>query len=513
MEENGEYEIYNKLKCNYIFHIITFIVIFCSHILIYCLLYWIKTIMGLLFLCFSFIQIIYIIIPTILLIILSIKKEIINKYSKTFIIINKIFIFISIIIGIVFSILVIIHTVIGKVFRNECPFNVEDKFISSFNETFNDGNNVDEIKDKCQERICLLYDYNEYDKYPYKYLCNYNPEKDFEEKLGNPYSRTLSNGTELKTYNQIECNLLGPLYSNSFDYDNIIYQYLSICYYLTDFYYCGRFEEPKKYDISNLDECPGDNYIFILGILCVYIIIVDIFISFIPWVIENKSYNILIEKIEDYTDINKNKNNKEDKKSNQVKKEDKKSKENKTNNKKIKKDKKKDNKSYNDKNNDKCDNSEDKKDDNEENNNQENKKISLITKYQSINTEGEINFVKPSTKIIIKDSNILINNEIIEEQQDEINLKENNENKDKGEKNKSNENYDISYINNNDNNPIIFKKRKNNNDYKEEKESNKNSNKVENNDSKSNKINENSEDNKDIIINQDKNIMKNFIKN
>ena len=507
MEENKEEnENYKKLKCHYLLHIIIFIIILSTHVLIYFKVYWIKQIIGLLFIYFSLVEILYILIPGISLIFLRLRKQFKLKHLEILKKISILFLIISIAIGIFFSILVIINTIYGKVFRNECPFNLEEKFILSFSESFKVEED-NELKDKCQERICLLYDYKENDKYPYKYLCNYNSEKDFGEKLGNPYVRILSNGTELKTYSQIKCNIFGQFYIYDYNIQNneIIYQFLDICYYLGDFYSCERFEEPKKYDISTLDECPGENYIFILGILCVYIIAADIIISFIPWSIENKSYNSLMETIEDYADINKNPTNINDANNRKINEDnnhksndgndtktnddnehksnnDNNSKSNNYNNHKSNDDKA--NKNSEDKKIDEDDSDEDKKDDNDDNNGRINKSKNTLfaTKFQS-NYSEEVNSIKQKTKIIIKIDNIDKNMDSINEGGDENNDPNENINENNIKNNKENNG------NNFDNNEaILYKKQSNIND-NEKNENNDRINNEENDDNRSSNIN------------------------
>ena len=292
-EKKDEEKVFQKLSYKNIFHFIMILLIFLTHILIFYKIYWDKDIIKYLFFYFSILKIISIILSLVSFIIIKAKCfKIFKSNIKVIIKLGKIFLSITIIIGIFFSVIIIINTVYGKTFRNECPFNMSSKFYSTFEKDLNDENE-ENLKEICQERRCILYDYNENSKYPYKYLCNYKAEDDFGENFANPYSRILSNGTELKTYSQLKCSLIGPLY-NEFD-DEIVINYFNLCYYLTDFYYCQRFEKPKKYDAKNIDDCPNENYVFIMGILCVYIIIFDAIISFIPWFIENKSYILLLE--------------------------------------------------------------------------------------------------------------------------------------------------------------------------------------------------------------------------
>ena len=313
MEEKlNEKNLFKTLSYKNIFHFIMIVLIFLSHILIYYKIYWDKNIIKQLFFYFSFLKIISIILALISLILIKAKifKFFKSNIIKKFRTIGKIILYITILLGIFFSVIIIINTVYGKMFRNECPYNMSDKFNSTFEKDLK-NENEENLKEICQERRCILYDYNEDLRYPYKYLCNYKSEEDFGENLANPYSRILSNGTELKTYKQVECSLIGPIY-NEFSDENII-NYFNLCYYLTDFYYCRRFEKPKEYDVENIDECPDENYVFLMGILCIYIIIFDSIVSFIPWFIENKSYNLLVEIKEEEEEKEKEKEKEEEK--------------------------------------------------------------------------------------------------------------------------------------------------------------------------------------------------------
>ena len=306
-------EKFNQLKYKYIFHFILSIIIIITHIILFLCIQWPNTYIRYIFRYSSILHIICFIICLIQCILINIKK--LKSNLKIHIILAKILLIISIIFGLLFSILIIINTFFVKTFCLECPFNLSDSyFFSNFNEFFQENQEEFEIKNKCNKRRCILNKHNPDSKYQYEYLCNYNAEKEFGEKeFGEPYSRALPNGTDIKTYKQIECNLLEPIYRNVLFYNEIIYNYLDICYFLADFYYCNRFEEPKEYKIEN-EECPNDNYIFLMGLSCVDIIIFDLFLSFIPWYIENKSYKLLLEeKIDKINNDNNQKSKKETK--------------------------------------------------------------------------------------------------------------------------------------------------------------------------------------------------------
>ena len=75
-----------------------------------------------------------------------------------------------------------------------------------------------------------------------------------------------------------------------------MYSYLDLCYYSIEFYYCKRFNEPKKkYDLNLGSECPESNYLFLVYILCVLIIIIDIVITMLPWGVEFISLKRIIQ--------------------------------------------------------------------------------------------------------------------------------------------------------------------------------------------------------------------------
>ena len=61
---------------------------------------------------------------------------------------------------------------------------------------------------------------------------------------------------------------------------------MNLCYYYSDFYRCKRFNEPKNYNIDLDEECPDNNYLLLVYIICILIIIMDIIISLLPWGIE-----------------------------------------------------------------------------------------------------------------------------------------------------------------------------------------------------------------------------------
>ena len=396
----------------YMCHIILFIIILMIHIIIIMKIYW-KYIILFIFYFFCFFPVLYLLIALISFIILT------KNYSKFYIdILKKItnsFLIISICVGIILSTLIIINTVYLRKDYKECPFNIAP---SDFKSTFEEFLIEEQQKSKCIERRCLLSENNEEYQYQYKYLCNYNPEEEFNEILNYQHKRTY-NGTEIKVNKLLKCSLLEPNYRNIYFSDEIFYNYLDICYFLADFYYCDRFEKPNDYDNIFNKECPNSNYLIYMYLLCIFIIVFDFFLSIIPWITEKRYYNSL------------NVNNEEDKKSEEDKKEKEKGKEKY----KKEKDKKKE---------------EEKKLEEEEKNKKSEEDEKEKEKYEEKKSEEEendkkyqTNYSKASTKggTNFKNKYQSNNNFIVEDE--EGNGKNNNKKNQDKEDNKKNENDDL----------------------------------------------------------------------
>lgn len=294
MDREVEQEEVKPLLFNYIFHLILYALIFAMHLVMYARIFWIFDSLGILFLFGSYFNILYFIFPVFPIIIIILRKykvKIINSIKK----ITLILLIITITLGLMISVVLLLNSINSKLFCKECPFNLR---LSHLNAIFGQyyGQNPDDnddINDKCNSRRCVL-DHEESDeKYPYIYLCNYNPTEEFsEDEL---YKRRFSNGTEISTNIQLICQSVTSNY-NLLNFDNHeLYSYLDLCYYLADFYYCSRFNKPEKY--YNLDlkaKCPESNYLLLIFILSVLIIIIDIIIALLPWGVEYMSLKKLI---------------------------------------------------------------------------------------------------------------------------------------------------------------------------------------------------------------------------
>ena len=197
------------------------------------------------------------------------------------------FLIISIIIGLFISVIILINIINSKTFIKECPFSITISYLNYLFEKFYDKNPSDnDIKDLCKSRRCILDEVNDNYKYPYRYLCNYNPTSEINKK-DQIYIRNSLNGNEFTSNTQIKCDLVGVsfMYLPLKHYE--LYKYLTLCNYLNDFYYCKRFDKPEKeYKIDNGDSCPEEAYLLLSYILCVLIFLFDILVTMMPWGVE-----------------------------------------------------------------------------------------------------------------------------------------------------------------------------------------------------------------------------------
>ena len=284
MNHDAEQEEIKPLIFNYIFHSILFGLIFSMHIIMYERIYWIFSSLAILFLLGSYLNILYFIFPTFPLIFICkkiYKVKLFNQIKK----ITLILLIISLTFGLIASIALLINSLNSKTFCRECPFNLKISHLNAvFGEYYGKTPNDDDIIDSCNSRRCVLDREEKDNKYPYIYLCNYNPIEEFDDD--DLYKRTLENGTEISTNIQITCQTVTSSY-NSIHFDNSeLYSYLDLCYFLADFYVCKRFNKPKQYNLDLTLACPETNYLLLVFILCVLIAIIDIVISALPWGVE-----------------------------------------------------------------------------------------------------------------------------------------------------------------------------------------------------------------------------------
>ena len=258
--------------------------VFALHIIMYEKIYWIFSFLAILFLLGSYLNILYFVFPTFPLIFIckkNYKVKLLNQIKK----ITFILLIITITFGVIASIALLINSLNSKTFCRECPFNLKISHLNAvFGKYYHKNPDDDDIQDSCNSRRCVLDREEKDNKYPYIYLCNYNPMEEFDDD--ELYKRTLENGTEISTNIQITCQTVTSSYNSIPFVNSELYSYLDLCYFLADFYVCKRFNKHKKYNLDLTLACPETNYLLLVYILCVLIAIIDIIISILPWGVE-----------------------------------------------------------------------------------------------------------------------------------------------------------------------------------------------------------------------------------
>ena len=284
MDNETEQQEIKPLIYNYIFHILLFIAYFILHLIIYIKIFWIINSVELIFALGTYINILYFLFPIFPLIVI-IKKI----YKKNIIFILKLLSLILLIVTSIFGLIIftvfLINTMKSKLFCKECPFNLSIEHLNKvFGPYYTNNKDEEDIKSLCLSRRCILDQINLHEQYPYTYLCNYDPSDEFDDdKI---YSRFNHNGVKITTNKQLTCFAISPNYHNlNFQHSELL-SYLNLCYYYSNFYRCKRFNEPKNYNIDLDEECPDNNYLLLVYIICILIIIMDIIISLLPWGIE-----------------------------------------------------------------------------------------------------------------------------------------------------------------------------------------------------------------------------------
>ena len=286
MDDTLEQDEIRPLTFIYAFHLMLFILLFLLHLLISSKVYWVSKKYYILFLLGIYLGILnflFPIFPFYIIIWKKFKKKIF-QILKT---LTLAFLIVSIIIGLFISAIILINTINSKTFIKECPFSITISHLNYIFEKFYDKNpSNNDIKDLCKSRRCILDEVNDNYNYPYKYLCNYNPISDINQK-GIIYKRNSLNGNEITSNTQIKCELVGESFMYLPLKHNEIFKYLTLCNYLNDFYYCERFDKPEKeYEIDNGESCPEEVYLLLLYILCAVIFLFDILMTMMSWGLE-----------------------------------------------------------------------------------------------------------------------------------------------------------------------------------------------------------------------------------
>ena len=261
---------------------------------------------------FSFIFLaIYIIIPTLLLILVPLYKNTIKAINILMILCLS-FLFVSLIIGLLINISIWKTSTESESFTANCPYH----FNSSLLNTIMEKNNNKKSK-ICENRKCILYSEND-EALGYSYICNFNSFNDFNSRNdGTIYKRINSQGNQITSNSFIKCSKIKNITIS----DPIIENYLILC--KEDSYYnCNLFEKPKEKDyisINNKESCPNKSYNKTAYLLGVSYFLIDIVYFFFLFLMEylflkkikylNEIQEISIENKENQATINSTVNN------------------------------------------------------------------------------------------------------------------------------------------------------------------------------------------------------------
>ena len=270
MENNPSID-YNELKSEvkvlkflYVLHIVLYVLIIFSHILLFLRILWLSYTSMLLFFICSLIFAIGLVIPFIIFIFL-IVKTIKKKLVRTFIIISKTLFYICIINTVVVITIIFLNSKSLHLFYEDCPFNFD---IRDINEVFNNISDVNIQYKKCNNRRCLFNNYKIFEQFKYNYICNF-------------YS---------KRKNDLNCSKLDTMNDVSEDLLN----YVNICQDNTTFYKCSKSHGYYYYNITSDYSCPNYSEVVFGYLLGLFFFIIDMLGASATWLMEYYSYKKVI---------------------------------------------------------------------------------------------------------------------------------------------------------------------------------------------------------------------------
>ena len=294
MNENHCKEI-KQIRNYYILHFIFYFLLIIFNFLILFEIIWIKKILYYIFFSGSIFTVLYFIFPWFPFSFIM-KKKLNIKNILIFRVISLVFCVIAIILGLFFSVILMINIIDSSEFCQECPFNLPIPKIIN--------------QDTCTKTICILNNENLNEQYPYEYFCNYNPLTYFDDNIG--YYRRNINATYQVTSDKLIICEKYELYNFIIEND-IINNYIKAC---TDndkdaFYICKRFFEYKQYNVEENFDCPNERYFKILYNTCILNIIMTLVLSFVPWKLEINYFDkiMLRYRANNNRETKKNKNN------------------------------------------------------------------------------------------------------------------------------------------------------------------------------------------------------------
>ena len=266
-----------SLKTIFILHFIFYAILIVFNFIFLSKIIWINKSLYNICLAWNFCGIIFFIFPIVPFIFLLSKK-----LAKDNVLILKkitlIFCIASITLSLFFSYILMTNSMDLPDFYKECPYNIP----------FSDIN-----EESCSKKICILNYENENNQYPYEYLCNFDSSQDFKEK--GPFERKVNETEVVTSDSQIICEK----YQN-IDYDiqnEIINNYLNTCTQPRDYFICQRFNEPNKFSVDEILECPNYKYIQNMIIISIVDIVINLILGFISWRVQLMVYNKIIKEL------------------------------------------------------------------------------------------------------------------------------------------------------------------------------------------------------------------------
>ena len=257
------------LKVLYILHMIMYILIIFSHILLFLRTLWLSYIIMVVFFLCSLLFLTGLIIPFIFVIYLVIKK-INKKLIKTFIIISKILFFFCIINTAIIITIIFLNSKSMYYFYEDCPFNF---YSSDMSEVFNNYtlSDVNIQYKQCNNRRCLFSnpDNNTLDDFYYNYICNFYTKKQ----------------------DDFNCSILDTV---SDKISEEIQSYVNFCQYNTTFYKCLKSSGYYFYNITADYSCPDKSDVIFGYLIGFFFFIIDILGASTTWLMEYYSYKKII---------------------------------------------------------------------------------------------------------------------------------------------------------------------------------------------------------------------------
>ena len=265
-----------KLRNYYISHLIIYLILIIFNFLLLIKIIWLQKSLYYIFLFGSLFSLLYIIIP-IIPFSFTLLKKLNKKNIKLFRQITLIFCIISIILGLFFSVVLMINVIESSDFCKDCSFNLPLPSVLT--------------EDICDKKRCILNNENLYKQYSHEYFCNFDPIVFFEDNKGF-FRRKINDTYQITSEYQIICERYNS--NNSLIENEIINKYINVCNNIDEYFVCQRFYEYKKYKLEENYNCPNEKYFKNVYLFCIINIIITIILSFTPWRLEINCYDEMI---------------------------------------------------------------------------------------------------------------------------------------------------------------------------------------------------------------------------